>query len=91
MWYLVSSVIAPVLEAIINAFIPIANANSGIYRVLAMPAPAFDAFIGGVQIAGLFVDIPVLLLCIASIFGWRFVWLIVRLWRIILEVIPAMG
>ena len=55
-----------------------------------LPVQAYEGVIGTIAIFSIFVDIHVLLACVSFVLGWRLLWLGIRLWRILLEVIPGL-
>jgi hypothetical protein len=48
-------------------------------------------FVNGLAILGLFVDLPFMFACIGVVLAWKLIFLVYRIWRLVLEAIPMMG
>lgn len=77
-----------VIDTIAGHILPVAVNNPlGILASNGNPAPWVDAM----AVVGLYVDLPFLFLALSVLFAWKLIWLVVRLWRTVLEIIPMMG
>lgn len=91
MWGLLISAVCNCLIFVVDAFLPPASESAQTLLLYQLPQPALGDMVSALQILGLFIDLPVLFICLAVIFGWRTVWLGVRVYRIVLELIPMLG
>lgn len=92
-WWYLATLLAYVLSFALSQ-LPVVGPASGAYALALfsnLTAPTMNAIIGGLSLFGLFVDMPVFWTCAAVALCWKLIWLTVRVWRVILELIPFVG
>ena len=88
MFLLIGQLIGTVIGAILSV-LPSSSGAAGAYGGL--PHPVIQALVGAGAVFGLFIDLPVLFVCLGIVLAWRLFWLAVRVWQIVLSVIPCAG
>lgn len=93
MWHAIAVMLAAAIGGFWNIFPTTgtgaaANAQA---LLIGLPAPYLNWIVGALSIFGLFIDMNVLWACIACALLWKLGFLFLRLWRIVLELVPFAG
>lgn len=56
-----------------------------------VPTPVWSTLTELLGYFSYWIDFGTMFSCLAIVFGWRYFWLLMRFWRIVLEMVPMLG